>query len=82
MLNAQDNRSDSSSSIRAARAGALFLVLVVMGYAVSTQGESAVDASRRTNPVVSAQQDLAPTEYFPAQYVNQGKEVEEFIPTF
>jgi hypothetical protein len=82
MLNAQDNRIDSSSSIRAARAGALFLVLVVMGFAISTQGESAIDASKRSNPVVSAQQDLSSTVYFPAQYVNQGKEVEEFIPTF
>jgi len=80
MLNAQDSRIDSSSAIRAARAGAMILVLVVMGFAVSTQGESAVDAAKVGTPV--AQQELAPTVYFPAQYVNQAKEVEEPIATF
>lgn len=83
MLNAQDSRFDSISAIRAARAGAMILVLAVMGYAVSTQGESALDASGLGTPVAQAtQQEVAPTAYFPAQYVNQGKEVEEPIATF
>jgi len=83
MLNAQDSRSNCRSSIRVARAGALFLALVVLGYAVSTQGVSALDASRIGNPPAQvAQQELAPADYFPAHYVNQAKDVEEPIPTF
>ena len=33
-------------------------------------------------PAMTAPQDFAPTTYFPAQYVNQGKSVEEHIQAF
>jgi len=80
-MNTQENRTESSNPIQFARATAVFLVLVVMGYAVSTQVESAMDSSTPT-ATPAAQQELAPTPYFPAQYVNQGVAVEEHIPAF
>lgn len=83
MSNAQDSRSESSNPARYARAAAAFMVVVVMGYAISTQVESAVTRSTQATPLAQAgQQEIAPTVYFPSQFVNQGKEVEEFIPTF
>jgi hypothetical protein len=61
----------------------MFVVLLLMGYAVSTQVGSAMDESKdRVAFAQVAQQGLAPAEYFPAQYVNQAKDVEEPIPTF
>ena len=84
MLTVQDSNTESSLSARFARATIMVLALVGAGYAMSTQFEGAVDASKDGNPVVAqaGQQDLAPTAYFPAQYVNQGKSIEEHIQAF
>jgi hypothetical protein len=80
IMNTQENRTEPSNPIHFARATAAFLVLLVMGYAFSTtQVESAIDSSA---PAVTAKQDLAPTPYFPAQYVNQGTAVEEHIQAY
>jgi hypothetical protein len=76
-MNTQENRT----VIQFARAIAVFLVLVVMGYAVSTQVESAIDAKPDTGASI-AQQDVSATLYLPAQYVNQGKGGEEHIQGF
>jgi len=66
MLNAQESRNESGSAINFSRATACFLVLVVTGYAVSTQVESAVDASKGSVAMTAqgVQQDVAPTVYF------------------
>ena len=84
MLTVQDSNTESSSPARFARATIMVLALVGAGYAMSTQLESAVDSSKGGNPVVAqaGQQDLAPTAYFPAQYVNQGTTVGEHIQAF
>ena len=83
IMSNQERNNEYRSSMRGLRAVTLFLVLLGAGY-VSTQVESAVDASKSGNPVVAqaGQQDLEPTAYFPAQYVNQGKSVEEHIQAF
>jgi hypothetical protein len=84
MLTVQDSNTESSSPSRFARATIMVLALVGAGYAMSTQLESAVDSSKGgiTEVAQAGQQDLAPTAYFPAQYVNQGKTVEEHIQAF
>ena len=80
-MDSQENRTESRH-IQIARATAVFLVLVVMGYAISTQVESAIDTSTPAAATASAQQDATPAPYFPAQYVNQGTRVEEHIQAF
>ena len=84
MLTIQDSNTESTSPARFARATIMVLALFGAGYAMSTQLGSAVDSAKGGNPVAieAAQQDLASTAYFPAQYVNQGKTVEARIPTF
>ena len=63
-------------------AGAVLFMMVVTGYAISTV-DGALDESRIAIPVVPAVgQDLAPAVYFPAQYVNQAKEVEQHIEAY
>lgn len=82
IMSNQDSK-EFRGSMRGLRAVTMFLVLLGAGY-VSTQVESAVDASKSGTAAVAqaGQQDLAPTAYFPAQYVNQGKTVEEYIQAF
>ena len=84
MLTIQDSNTESTSPARFARATIMVLALVGVGYAMSTQLGSADDSSKGGNPVMAqgGQQDLAPTAYFPAQYVNQGKSIEEHIQAF
>jgi hypothetical protein len=77
-MNAQKNRIESNTTA-CAHACAAFIALLVIGYAFSaTEVGSAMDSA----PAVTAPQDLAPTSYFPSQYVNQGKSVEEHIQAF
>jgi len=75
------NTQESRTATLFARAAASFVVFVVMGYAVSTQVESAIDAKPDTGASI-AQQDVSATLYLPAQYVNQGKGGEEHIQGF
>jgi hypothetical protein len=77
MLNANDSRTESSSPLRIL-AAAMFVVMVGSGYAVSTQ-VGAVDQAKVAIPAIP---DQATTDYFPAQYVNQAKEVEQHIEAF
>jgi len=60
-----------------ARATAGFLALLVTGYVLS-----ATQVPTDAIPAVTAPQDLTPTAYFPAQYVNQGQNLEEHIQAF
>jgi hypothetical protein len=84
MLIVQDTNRNCSSPARFARATIMVLALVGAGFAMSTQPESAVGSSKAGNPAVAeaGQENLAPTVYFPAQYVNQGKTVGEHIQAF
>lgn len=83
MLDHLDGRSESRSFVSVARTAALFLLLVGSGYAISTQ-VGAVDSSKCGNPAVvqPGPESLAPTDYFPAQYVNQARHAEEHIQAF
>ena len=77
-MNTQENRT--ASGIQFARATAAFLVMLVMGYSFST---TPVESANETAmPAATSQQDLAPTSYFPAQYINQGTASEEHIQAF
>jgi hypothetical protein len=81
MLNAQDSRTESSNSKHFRSATTAFLVLVVLGYAGSTQ----VEGASERGPVTAQcpQQEVAPaTYYFPAHYVNQATVVEDHIQAF
>jgi hypothetical protein len=78
MSNSNDSRTESSSPVRTL-AAALFVVMVASGYALSTQVE-AVPQSNPQLPAVAAAQ--AATPYFPAQFVNQAKEVEDHIQAY
>src|SRR5262249_40958631 len=72
-----NQKRTESPPITFARATPPFLALVVMGYAVSAN-----TAPTDSIPAGTAPQDLEPTAYFPAQYVNQGKTLEEHIQAF
>jgi hypothetical protein len=74
-MNTQD-RSESAITTFA-RATAAFLALLVMGYAVS-----ATNVPTDGVPAVTAPQDLTPTPYFPSQYVNQARTLEDHIQAF
>ena len=77
-MNAQENRTKSNTSAFA-HACAAFMALLVIGYAFSTaEVGSAMDSA----PAITAPQDIAPTTYFPSQYVNQGKTIEGHIQAF
>jgi len=78
------NNTESSRPSSFARATIMILALAGAGYAMSTQFENAVAPSKSGIAQVAqaGQQDLAPTPYFPAQYVNQGKTPEEHIQAF
>ena len=78
-----NNTSTESSNPLRVLAAAVFLVMVGSGYAITTHVAGAVDESKIAIPVVPAVvHDLAPAVYFPAQYVNQAKEVEQHIQAF
>lgn len=75
--------------IRATRIADLIfvvLVLVALGYAISTQSENkqvitdmiGVSSARAVQP----QPAPRPVDYFPASYVNQAKDVSEHIQAF
>lgn len=82
MHTANESRKETSNAVRIL-AAAVFLVMVGSGYAISTHVAGAVDESKIAIPAVPAVgQDLAPAVYFPAQYVNQAKEVEQHIEAF
>src|SRR5262249_17820276 len=69
----------TTGTINFARATAGLALLLVMGYVLApTQVES---ASGSAAPVAAAQ-DLTPTPYYPAQFVNQGKVAEQHIQAF
>ena len=74
-MNTQDRTESATTTF--ARAAAACLALFVMGYAVS-----ATQVPTDAIPAVTAPQDLTPTPYFPSQYVNQGKNLEEHIQSF
>jgi len=78
MLNATENRSESSKPVRIL-AAALFALMVGSGYAISTHVE-AMDDSRMAIPAIPE----ADQAYFPAQYVNaaQGQMPEELVQNF
>ncbi len=81
MFNASDSRTESSSPLRIL-AALMFVLMVGSGYAVSTQ-VGAVDQAKVAMPAIpAAGPDQATTDYFPAQYVNQAKEVEQHIEAF
>jgi len=82
MFTVQD--SNTSRPARFARATIMVVALVGAGFAMSTQPESAVGSSKAASPVVAqaGQQNVVPTTYFPAQYVNQGKTIEVHIQAF
>ena len=84
MLIVQDTNRNCSRPARFARATIMVLALVGAGFALSTQPESAVGSSKAGNSTVAqaVQENLAPSVYFPAQYVNQGKTIEEPIQAF
>lgn len=82
MSTGNDSRTEYSYPLRIL-AAAVFLVMVGSGYVISTHVEGAVDESTIAIPEVPAVgQDLAPAVYFPSQYVNQAKEVEQHIEAF
>jgi hypothetical protein len=79
-MNTQENRTQTASPFHFARTTAAFLILLVMGYAFSTtQVESAKEDSM---PATTSILDFGAGAYFPAQYTNQGKAVEEHIQAF
>jgi hypothetical protein len=80
MPTGQENRTESRNATRFA-AAIMFLVLAGAGYAVATQVDSTADPSSLAVATTAAQ-DPAPTVYFPAQYVNQAKSVEEHIQAY
>ena len=82
MHTVNEGRKETSNAVRILAAAA-FLMTVGSGYAISTHVAGAVDESKVAIPVVpAAGHDLAPAVYFPAQYVNQAKEVEQHIQAF
>ncbi len=82
MHTANEGRKETSNAVRILAAAA-FLAMAGSGYVISTHGAGAVDESKIAIPVVpAAGHDFAPAVYFPAQYVNQAKEVEQHIQAF
>lgn len=77
-----------------AKGAPLMLLVLGIGYAISTQPESAPDAANPGSAVVagvgsealgiSRAQAGRPTvpDYFPGQYVNRAKDIEEHIQAF
>jgi hypothetical protein len=84
MLIVQDTKRNCSRPVRFARATIMVLALVGAGFVMSTQPESAVGSSKAGNSTVAqaGQENLEPSVYFPAQYVNQGKTSGEPIQAF
>lgn len=82
MHTANESRKETSNPVRIL-AAAVFLAMVGSGYAISMNVEGAVDEAKISIPAVpAAGHDLAPAVYFPAQYVNQAREVEQHIEAF
>lgn len=75
--------------IRATRvADIIFLILVLgaLGYAISTQSENTQVMSQlfgvSSARAVQQQPALREVEYFPANYVNQAKDVQQHVQAF
>jgi hypothetical protein len=82
MHTANEGRKETSNTVRILAAAA-FLAMVGSGYVISTHVAGAVDESKIAIPEIPVvNPDLAPAVYFPAQYVNQAKEVEQHIQAF
>jgi hypothetical protein len=64
-------------------AGAVFSVVIVAAYAISTKVEGAIDEGMISIPAIPAAGTVfAPAAYFPSQYVNEAKEIEKPVETF
>ena len=78
MNTASESRTQSLTTVRFV-AVAVFLVMTGSGYAISTYGEGADKDGRFAASTGAGEQ---PRDYFPAQHVNQGGEVEEHIQAY
>ena len=64
-------------------AGAVFFVVIVAAYAISTKVEGAIDEGMISIPAIPAAGTVfAPAIYFPEQYVNEAKQVEKHVEAF